>query len=63
MGICIIDGEEGDLSFPETGGEYVTSLSIGLVTLCGVSLHTHGVVMCMHEGAQTHTLPLLVGPS
>jgi len=46
--------------FADRGGEYVTSLSIGPVTLCGVLTHT--VVMCMHEGhththcAHTHTL-------
>ena len=55
---------EGDLLFPDTGGEYVTSLSIGLVTLGGVSALALSLVMCMHEGAQTQTLPPpLAGPS
>lgn len=57
MGICIIDGEKVICCSQAREGEYVTQLSIGLVTLGGVSILRVRLLMCMHEGAQTQTLP------
>lgn len=45
---------EGDLLFADMGGEYVTSLSIGLVTLCGVL--TVWLCVCMREHKHRHAL-------
>lgn len=57
MGICIKDGEKVICCSQTREGEYVTPLSIGLVTPGGVSILRAWLLMCMHEGAQTQTLP------
>lgn len=48
---------EGDLLLADTGVEYVTSLSIGLVTPCGVSIFAVcGICVCVRERKHRHSL-------